>query len=331
MDNINNIENNIETIEKKSLPKKNTSIPPKKRILFLGLSLILLLISSIMGCRIGTKIRCEQERLASINKEDLHLETIINTTDDIGDGLYQLNWKELTAILSVEKNNYTENIKSDDIRRISALFVDEDSSRIKNFDDVVNELDFTKKEKERAYKYLNDLEYHGYTPERLAPESPQSLFINSIKDGAIKNYKSSKILPSIIIAQAILESNWGESNLTKEANNLFGIKADYYWKGEYVTFDTNEYHNHMIKDRFRKYESLDDSIDDHSNFLLENKRYLENGVFEAKTYKRQAQALENAGYSTAEDEHGNKTYAKMLCQLIRQYNLQIIDSKVAIN
>ena len=153
-------------------------------------------------------------------------------------------------------------------------------------------------------------------------------FINSIKNGAIESYNNSKILPSITIAQAILESNWGNSNLTKEANNLFGIKADYYWKGEYVLFDTNEYHNHIIIDKFRKYDTLNDSIKDHSNFLLKNTRYKEHGVFEAKTYKEQAKALENAGYSTAEDEFGNKTYAKMICEIIRQYNLQIIDSKV---
>ena len=49
-------------------------------------------------------------------------------------------------------------------------------------------------------------------------------FIESIKDYAIKDYQTSKVLPSITIAQAILESGWGKSTLSLKANNLFGIK-----------------------------------------------------------------------------------------------------------
>ena len=52
-------------------------------------------------------------------------------------------------------------------------------------------------------------------------------FIDSIKDGAIEGWEKFKILPSITIAQAILESNWGKSNLAVKANNIFGIKGDY--------------------------------------------------------------------------------------------------------
>jgi flagellum-specific peptidoglycan hydrolase FlgJ len=165
-------------------------------------------------------------------------------------------------------------------------------------------------------------------PERLTPESSQMQFIESIKSAAINNYKETGILTSITIAQAILESNWGESSLTQASNNLFGIKADSSWKGEYVIFETKEFNDKYIKDKFRKYENIGDSIADHSEFLVKNKRYKEGGVFEAKTYKEQALALQESGYSTAEDENGNKTYAFMLEQLIRQYNLQLIDWEV---
>ena len=64
---------------------------------------------------------------------------------------------------------------------------------------------------------------------------------------------------------------------------------------------------------------------------MKHDRYTEYKVFEARTYKEQALALENAGFSTAEDEFGNKIYAKMLGEIIRQYNLQLIDSKVVNN
>lgn len=302
-----------------------------KKIFLLILSLTGVFISSYVGCNIGNKILIEQQRIAEINTEHLNLQNIVDFTDDAGMSIYQLNWKEILAIISVQKNNYTNNITKEDIISVSNLFIDESNNTVKSFEEVVNTLDLKNKEKERIYNYLDDLEYYGFTPERLSPDGEQVKFIESVKESAIENYKISKILPSITIAQAILESNWGNSNLTKEANNLFGIKADYYWKGDFVTFDTNEYHNYMIKDKFRKYNSLGESIKDHSDFLLNNNRYKENGVFEAKTYKEQALALETAGYSTAQDEFGNKTYAKMICELIRQYNLQIIDSMVVNN
>lgn len=324
--------NNQDNLKKE---EKNTDNNTNKYYLFNNnkklylsiLSLIGIAIASYSGNKIGNQILTEQERLAEINTESLNLQDIVDSTDDAGGSLYQLNWKEILSIASVEKNNYTDTITKDDITKIANLFIDHNNKTVKSFETVVDSLDLKDKQKKRIYDYLEDLKYYGFTPERLLPDGEQMKFINSIKEGAIENYKTSKILPSITIAQAILESNWGNSNLTKEANNLFGIKADYYWKGEYVTFDTNEYHNYMIKDRFRKYDSLTDSIKDHSDFLLKNTRYKEHGVFEAKTYREQAKALENAGYSTAQDEFGNKTYAKMLCEIIRQYNLQIIDSE----
>ena len=340
IDENNNIQNNI-TNEETNNPidiqndeQDNSNISSEeprfnKKQLILGiLSTLGVGIGAYGGHELGSQILEEQERLAELDKENLDLQTIINTTDDIGGSIYQLNWKEITSILGVEKNNYTVQINANDIKRTASLFIDEENQSIKDFDEVIEILDLNNKKKERIHDYLEDLENYGYMPERLNPDSEQMQFINSIKDGAIESYKTSKILPSITIAQAILESNWGNSNLTKEANNLFGIKADYYWKGDFVTFETNEYHNTMIKDKFRKYNSLEDSIKDHSDFLLKNQRYEEGGVFEAKTYKEQAKALENSGYSTAEDEFGNKTYAKMLEQIIRQYNLQILDSKV---
>ena len=86
-------------------------------------------------------------------------------------------------------------------------------------------MDFNKREKVRVKKYLEKLEYFGLTPSRLHKDTKYAKFIGEIESSAIENYKKYKILPSITIAQAILESGWGESDLSKKFNNLFGIKV----------------------------------------------------------------------------------------------------------
>lgn len=155
-------------------------------------------------------------------------------------------------------------------------------------------------------------------------------FIDKIDDIAIVEYRKSGILPSITVAQAILESNWGKSKLTQEANNLFGIKADSSWWGESVTFSTGEYYNSRIKAKFRKYRSWKQSIEDHTEFLIKNKRYKKAGIFHKKDYRSQAQALEDAGYATTQDKNGNYIYADKLIQLIERYRLYDLDKKVMV-
>lgn len=150
-------------------------------------------------------------------------------------------------------------------------------------------------------------------------------FIKAIKAGAIYNYEEYGILPSITVAQAILESGWGQSKLSKDSNNIFGIKADNSWDGESIEVMTSENYNDKIKAKFRKYNSITDSIKDHGKFLSENKRYEENGLFNSKNYKKQAQALEDAGYSTKKDKYGNRIYADMLIDIIQKYNLEKLD------
>lgn len=155
----------------------------------------------------------------------------------------------------------------------------------------------------------------------------KSKFIEEVKDGAMYNYNKYGILPSITVSQAILESGWGKSKLSKESNNLFGIKADNSWDGEAVEAITSENYDDTIKAKFRKYKSITDSIKDHGKFLSENKRYRENGLFDSKNYEKQAQALEDAGYSTKADKNGKLIYADMLIEIIEKYNLTKLDFK----
>ncbi|HSQ90017.1 glycoside hydrolase family 73 protein [Romboutsia sp.] len=153
-------------------------------------------------------------------------------------------------------------------------------------------------------------------------------FIDKIEKGAKKSYRKYGIFPSVTIAQAILESGWGESQLTKDSNNLFGIKADSSWDGEYVEVITSENYNDKVNAKFRKYNDLNESIEDHAKFLAENKRYGEHGIFQAKNYKQQAEALQDAGYSTKKNEKGQLIYAEILINIIESYNLYLLDNKL---
>ena len=271
--------------------------------------------------------------LKHIDKNRIDVSKYITLVDEVSENKVQVNWKYVVSIISVENKNKIKNISDDKIKNTANLFIEKSDNgyKLNSLDNVLNKLNFTDKEKERVNDYIDQLKYFGLTPYRLKEDSKYTKFIEEIKDEAIKNYKEYKILPSITIAQAILESSWGESDLAQIYNNLFGIKADSSWKGEYVTLDTFEFYDTKIEDKFRVYSNKNQSIKDHAKFLVDNQRYKKYGVFEAKTYIEQAYALQNAGYSTAEDNSGQKRYAKDLIELIRQYNLQLIDSEIKIS
>ncbi|MGL4912073.1 MAG: glycoside hydrolase family 73 protein [Romboutsia sp.] len=176
--------------------------------------------------------------------------------------------------------------------------------------------------------YIEKLHKKETSKKDVTLDEENKQFIESIEKEAKKSYEKYGIYPSITIAQAILESGWGKSKLSTESNNVFGIKADASWQGEYVEVITSENYNDKIVAKFRQYDHIDKSIEDHAKFLVENPRYERHGVFDAKNYKEQAQALEDAGYSTKKDEQGNLIYADMLIDLIERYNLQNIDKNI---
>lgn len=351
--------------QKFKAPKKGESFrSPKKVILVTTLALT----SSLVGYtgyqhyqdyrEEQRLIALENERLAHLNVESLDLAFILNKVDELGGKDHQLHWKELTAIAAVKTGNYTDQITEEQLVSLAEQFLVRESGTVADFETVLalnlqevpedpagieglsrkekSELIVKREqiinENERfktlANQYLNDLTYVGYTPEKLLPEAKEAQFIESIQAGAVENYHEYGILPSITIAQAILESNWGTSELATKGNNLFGVKVGYDWKGQTITMDTREYYDTWIKDEFRKYENPADSILDHGKFLVDNPRYAEAGVFDHETYRQQALALQEAGYSTDQDEEGNYVYAEKLGALIRQYNLQLIDHDV---
>ena len=149
--------------------------------------------------------------------------------------------------------------------------------------------------------------------------SKQTDFINKHKKDVIEATYGTNIFPSVKMAQMILESGWGEDAPVKLANNYFGIKKGVGWNGETIELKTSK--DAKKVNVFRKYPNALDSIKDHSDFLLKNKRYENAGVFKAKTPEEQIQAISKAGY--AED----KNYPKTLISIINSNNLKAIDEE----
>ena len=244
--------------------------------------------------------------------------------DEVSYGKVQVNWREVAAVVKAKYSMDTD--KSTDIQGIAKQFMDRHKGEysLKPMKAVLEELHFTAEEKKTAYNTVNSLN------KQFNDGTSQQAFISKIKKGAISNYEKYGILPSVTIAQAVLESNWGRSGLTKDHNNLFGIKG-HNWDGATANMKTKENYNDHINSDFRVYASLEDSIKDHGQFLAENKRYEKNGLFDGQTYQEQTKALEDAGYSTATNENGEKIYSSMLMDIIQTYQLQVIDSQAVLN
>lgn len=303
------------------------------KLLFKKIFITVFIVASIVAIFNITKYFEELYKVRDL--KSTKIEYYMDVADEAGDGKVQLSWKALLAIDMVIHDEDLSNIKKKDTLDIGEKFIVEDKNgkgekvyKVKKFNKVLSELKFDSSQKSRARKYMKDLEYTYLGNKQLDSSDEKIKFIKKLEDSAIREYIDYGILPSITIGQAILESGWGNSKLTKQSNNLFGIKADKAWKGKSVEISTSEHYNEKIVASFRSYNSLQDSVKDHSLFLINNKRYRKHGLFEAKDYISQAQALENAGYSTAEDKKGNRIYAELLTDVIRSYNLQLIDNKV---
>ena len=164
----------------------------------------------------------------------------------------------------------------------------------------------------------------------MALTEKQKNFIKMVGEAAKKDMQTSHILASITTAQAILESAYGTSELAKKANALFGIKKNG-WTGKTYTVKSKEEGNGKLVWRtsvFRKYNSYAESIVDHSSYLktrkADGKNLTYSKVVGECNYKKAAQALQNAGYSSYSN------YANMLCNLIKKYKLTQYDVLTAI-
>lgn len=156
-------------------------------------------------------------------------------------------------------------------------------------------------------------------------------YIQKFGGVVINAAKGTGLFPSVMMAQAILESSDkhgvpGNSSLARLYNNHFGIKADKSWTGKKVNLKTREVFDGketILGDYFRVYDEPIQSFKDRVVFLQRFKRYEKAGMFIAKTPDEQAEALLRAGYAT------DPNYAIILKSLIRKLNLEELDKPVA--
>ena len=119
---------------------------------------------------------------------------------------------------------------------------------------------------------------------------------------------------SVTLAQGILESGNGRSQLASKSNNHFGIKCHTGWKGAKVYHDDDE-----KGECFRKYKYVQSSYKDHSEFLSGRRRYASLFKLRKSDYKGWAKGLKKAGYAT------DKKYPKKLIKIIEEYKLYEFD------
>lgn len=140
-------------------------------------------------------------------------------------------------------------------------------------------------------------------PAPIPWESPQG-FVQSLWPHAEQAARSLGVQPQVLLAQAALETGWGQSVINfkngRSSHNLFGIKADAQWQGQRVVVSTLEYVDGIAvkrNDAFRAYDSYADSFHDYVDFLRTNPRYSE-ALRQGHDPARFAQALQGAGYAT---------------------------------
>ena len=148
----------------------------------------------------------------------------------------------------------------------------------------------------------------------LAQRITAEEYIDTYKNIAIREMREHKIPASITLAQGLLESGCGNSELAREAKNHFGIKCHKEWTGKTFTMDDDE-----KNECFRKYENAEQSFVDHSLFLTGRKRYAALFELEITDYEGWAKGLKAAGYAT------NPKYAQLLIARINQYDLTRFD------
>ena len=146
--------------------------------------------------------------------------------------------------------------------------------------------------------------------------SHQEIYIEKYSKIAVAEMYRSGVPASITLAQGLLESGYGRSELALKSNNHFGIKCHNGWQGGRV------YHDDDAKGEcFRKYDDPEDSYRDHSDFLRYRDRYKFLFDYDITDYKSWAYGLKKAGYAT------DPSYPSKLIKLIEDYQLHRYDKE----
>lgn len=158
----------------------------------------------------------------------------------------------------------------------------------------------------------------------MATKTQVNNFIKQLSKLAIEecNKRTKKVLPSICIAQAALETGWGTSSLMTKANAYFGIKATSDWKGKVFNSKTSECYDGStytnITACFRAYDSVAESVSDYYDLITGLSRYA--GAVNETNAEKCITAIKNGGYATS------PTYIKNVMSIVNDYNLTQYDS-----
>lgn len=149
-------------------------------------------------------------------------------------------------------------------------------------------------------------------------------FVNEMAPIARRAAEKLGVHPGILVAQAALESGWGqrlvEHDDGRSSHNLFGIKADRRWSGKTASVSTLEFrHGVAVKERadFRAYEDFSESFNDYVQFIKSNPRY-QAALANADDPQRYMQELQKAGYAT------DPLYAKKVMKIFDQHGLNAV-------
>ena len=146
-------------------------------------------------------------------------------------------------------------------------------------------------------------------------DTPQRSYVEKYSGLAIEEMYRTGVPASITLAQGLLESGYGLSELAVKGNNHFGIKCHNTWTGAKV------YHEDDMKGEcFRKYDSPEESFRDHSDFLRYRDRYKFLFDLDPSDYKGWAYGHRKAGYAT------DPKYPEKLIRLIEEHELYVFDS-----
>lgn len=195
----------------------------------------------------------------------------------------------------------------------AAILVTSCSSRKR----VVNEKSTRKVEKKEVVTKTIPKKEEPKTKKKVTYKDAKSAYIAKYSDIAMDEMKRYKIPASITLAQGILESRSGQSQLTLRSNNHFGIKCHKGWTGGKTYHDDDE-----KGECFRVYKHPEKSFRDHSLFLAERTRYADLFKLKITDYKGWAKGLKKAGYAT------DKSYPQKLISIIETHELYDYDDMV---
>ena len=139
---------------------------------------------------------------------------------------------------------------------------------------------------------------------------------------AENNKRGRPLFPSVVIAQAICESAWGQSSIMMKANAVFGIKCGSNWKGKFYNAKTKECYDGKtytnISAYFRAYNSLEESVKDYFDLICKSSRY--RNALISETPLGCITAIKNGGYATS------PSYVTTIMSIINSNNLTKYDS-----